>query len=334
MGDAFSHYFTGTLEMLRYFSQGGHAFTFYWTLNSLALFGLLAIACVRVGGGLFACHRRPLETGDRLILVGVLFALVALRAGLNRSDQWHLAPPFLVLLFAFLLLPPTRVFAAHLRGSQRIALALIGVVSATQLVGIAPTGSFYAAGYVRGLVDVLVLSKPPASESAQTRVPTVQIERTRPDPNILGLGEYLAEETRSHKPVFFYNELWLLPIGVGVCAGNYTGDNFMHAEGRQLTRNYLKQNPDALVVIGREAFERLYGLADPSGFPEFERYNPKSLAKTIGSWTSSVHLRGLKVENKVLDRLWKREVGDYIRSRYELDAEFGPLVVLTRSNLG
>ena len=161
MGDAFPAYLTGTEQMLRYFSEGGHALRFYWTIHSLALFGLLTIACVRVGGGLFAKRGRPLNPGDRLILAGVLFALVALRAGLNRSDLWHLIPAFLVLLFALLLSPPTRVFAASLRGSHRLALTLIGIVSVTQLVGIAPTGSFYAAGYLRGLVDVLVLSKPP-----------------------------------------------------------------------------------------------------------------------------------------------------------------------------
>ena len=130
--------------------------------------------------------------------------------------------------------------------------------------------------------------------------------------------------------MLFYNELWLLPIGVGVCAEDYTCDNFMHAEGRQRTQNYLRQNPDALIVIGREAFDRLYGLADPSEFPEFEVYNPQTLTKTIGSWTSSVHYPGLAVENRVLDRMWKREAGDYIRARYEVDAQFGPWLLLSR----
>ena len=221
MGDAFSAYLERSLQLFRYFSQGGSAFRFYWTLNSLALFGLLAIACVWVGSGLFAQRRRLLNPGDRLTLAGLLFALVALKGGLNRSDLWHLNAAFLALTRVFLLSSPTRGFAFPW-GSQKIALSLIGIVSVTYLVGIAPTGSFYAAGYVRGLVDVLVLSKPTARESAESRVPTVQLERTDPDPNILGLGEYLAEDTRSDRPVFFYNELWLLPIGVGACREDST----------------------------------------------------------------------------------------------------------------
>ena len=72
---------------------GGHAgFRFFWTANSLALFGLLAIACVAVGRGLVRSARRVLDSGDRLLVAALVFALVALKSGLTRADLLALEP--------------------------------------------------------------------------------------------------------------------------------------------------------------------------------------------------------------------------------------------------
>ena len=307
--------------------SGGHAgFRFFWTANSLALFGLLAIACVAVGRGLFGARVRVLDSGDRLLVAALVFALVALKSGLTRADLWHLNPPFLPLLFAFLLPLPASALALTAT-ERRLAGSLIVVGALTFLVGIAPTGSLYVVSYIRGLRDT-VAGSPKGMSGVVTRTYSIELERTHPRAQVVALGQYLAEAERRDRPVLFYGRAWDLPPRIGVCPAHYKLDDLMYTEFSRPEVDYLRLHADALVVARADDYRRLYELADPDGPPPVQPMTP---TKQLGRWLSTVHYDSAETEARLQDETRTRLTGDYVRANYVLDREFGDLVVLTRS---
>jgi hypothetical protein len=321
LGSTASSYVELSTNVAAMMSSGHAAFRFYWTANSLALFGLLTLACVAVGKGLLPRPDDSLRSGDRLLIGAIVFAIVMLKSGLTRSDLWHLSGGFMALLLAFLL-PLPRSSMTMGMAQQRVASALVVVASITYLVGIAPTGSLYAASYVRGLLDLFRAQ--PAVE-ANTRAPSLELERSNPRPEFVSMGSYLAQPERAGRPVLFYGRAWPVPLRVGVCAGDYKLDDLMYTEFRQPESSYLQEHPDALVVMRIDDYERLYGLRDPSGAAPRMQITP---TKQLGRWLSTVHYDAAAVEGRLQDEARDRLTGIYVRTRYRLAARFGEHVVL------
>jgi hypothetical protein len=316
-------YLAHASDIVSMMSAGHAGFRFYWTANALALFGLLTIACMTLGRGWRPRSGRRLESGDRLLLGGVCFALVALRSGFTRSDVWHLNPGFLPLLLAFLLPLPAAVMALS-PAARRLAFGLAIVASATVLVGIAPTGSLYATSYVRGFMDTVVAEPRPIREGA-TRSRAIERERSHPRTEFVALGRYLAEPQRVNQPVLFYGRAWNIPVRVGVCPADYKLDDLLYSEFRQPEAVYLRAHPDALVVMRGDDYRRLYGLIDPDTPHSSTVLTP---VKQLGRWLSTVHYDAAETEARLQDETRARLTGAYIRSRYAATAGFGDYVVL------
>jgi hypothetical protein len=303
-------------------SSGHAAFRFYWTANSLALFGLLTLACVAMGKGLLPQQDESLRIGDRLLIGATVFAIAMLKSGLARSDLWHLSGGFVALLLVFLLPLPTSAMAIGML-QRRVASALVVVASVTYLVGIAPTGSLYAVSYVRGFLDLFRAGQP--AVEAVTRVPSLELERSNPRPEFVSMGSYLAQPERAGRPVLFYGRAWPVPLRVGVCAGDYKLDDLMYTEFRRPESSYLQEHPDALVVMRIDDYERLYRLRDHAvPVPRM----PTTPTKQLGRWLSTVHYEAAPIEGRLQDEARDRLTGNYVRGRYRLAARFGDLVVL------
>ena len=330
MGDQFSSYTEETLYLIEQFGSGEAGFRFYWTLNSLAIFGVLCMACVIVGKGIGKTRHQEINSSDLFLLCGLIYALVGLKSGLNRSDLWHLNPPFLALIFAFLL-PSTKSLFTYSGRAQHIATALIMIMAVTYFLGLMPTGSFYARGWLNGLRDTITAKGSMKINTLKTRAPTILTEQSNPEPNVMQLGEYLAEAARFERPVLFYGDLWALGPHVGVYKTDFINDDFLYSDerGRQV-QAFLQERHEAIVLMRRLVYERLFGLADPMHYPEFLlRYTP-SITKQLASWLSTVHYEGVESEFLGKEQRWIRTVGNYIRQHYTLVTKFGDIIVLMR----
>ncbi|MGH0028748.1 MAG: hypothetical protein ACQGVC_03085 [Myxococcota bacterium] len=321
MGGDAPAYFRHLLEIVEMMSGGHAGFRFYWTANSLALFGLLSIACVTVGSGLLRRSDRPLASGDRLLLAGLLYALVVLKSGMNRCDHWHLNAPFLVLFLTFLLPLPANLWALS-GGARRLGFALVCVASATYLLGIAPTGSLYAERWVRGAVDVLTGRERPAP--VPTRTTAFEFERSEPREDFVAIGRFLAEPERAGLPVYFYGRAWQVAPMVGVCREDYALDDLMYTERARPPRVWLEENPDALIVLRRDAWDRLYGDAADAGVDWLDLTPAKQLAR----WLSTVHYESSATEAELQNRARDGDTGAWIRPRYRVAREFQWFLVL------
>ena len=330
MGNDFSAYIQETRYLIEQFGAGEAGFRFYWTLNSLAIFGVLCLACIIVGQGIGNIRYKSISSGDLFLLCGLIYALVGLKSGLNRCDLWHLNPPILALMFAFLLPSATSLFAYSAR-VQHMAVALLVIVAATYLLGLMPTGSFYARGWFNGLRDTIAPEHSIQVSMMKTRAPTILTEKSRPNPDALRLGGYLAETAQFKRPVLFYGDLWALGPHVGVYKTDFINDDFLYSEERgHKVKAFLQARHEAIVLMRRPAYERLFGLADPRRYPEFLlRYTP-SITKRLASWLSTVHYEGVEREFLGKEQRWTRTVGNYVRQHYTLATEFGDIIVLMR----
>ena len=72
--------------------------------------------------------------GDLVLIGGFAYALVALKSGLNRADQWHLVPSVLVLATLIVLPTPTRIVPIQ-PALRRAGIALVAVVALTYSLG-------------------------------------------------------------------------------------------------------------------------------------------------------------------------------------------------------
>lgn len=331
MGDAALTYYRELLRLTGEFGAGASAFRFYWTLNSMALFGLLLLATIAIGSGMWRVRDHTASAGDRLLLGGWIFALVTLRSGLTRADVWHLTPVFLLVIAALVLPLPKSLFPVG-RRARRLAILLLAIAALTRLVGLAPTGAFVAAGWANGAQDVLT-GLPPAGarQELSTRATSVLEERSHASPGLVAMAEHLAAPDRRDRPVFFYLDRWWLGIHLGIPKTDYSSDDFMYSEGVSSSREFLARRPDALVVMDRQVYRKLYDLPGAT-MPSLGLVEQPSRVKEVASWLSSVHFRGVEVESELKFRLWKERVGDYIRDHYGRSTSFNGNVVLSRAD--
>ncbi|MGQ0734412.1 MAG: hypothetical protein ACT4QD_12235 [Acidobacteriota bacterium] len=324
MGRAMPAYLDHAGEIVRMMSAGHAAFRFYWTANSLALFGLLAMACAIVGKRLVPRGEPALDASARLMLAALLFALVTLRSGLTRADLWHLNPGFLPLLLAFLL--PLSANALQGRVARGLAFSLVVLASATFLVGIAPMGSLYVTSYIRGLADTIA-ARP--TGSAQTRVlgKGLEGERSHPDEELVALGIQLQSAEYRSRPALFYGRAWTLSSRIGICPAHYKLDDLMYTELTRPEAAYLEDYPDTVVVMRRDEFSWLYGPRDETNVHASLTLTP---VKQLGRWLSTVHYDAADTEARLQNETRARLTGAYIRAAYEPAKVFGDYVLLSR----
>lgn len=332
LGAAFPDYIESTFYTLRRFSAAEAAFPFYWTVNSLATFGLLVLALVIVGRALGKKGDVQIGAGDLLLFGGLTYSLVALKSGLNRADMWHLASPMLILIFAFVLPLPKQLFA-YARPASQLAVALILVMGFTYLAALSPSGSYYARGLLLGFRDTAMSPGQAPTVMAQTRGLTIEPERSFPDPDVMGLGGYLADTERRERPVVLYAGVWGLDKRIGVYKQTYLTDDFLLSDqSGYAVRDFLQARPDAFIVMERQIYQSTFSTPDANIRPEPLRVYAETATKKVLSWLSTVHFNAVEIEHQEKLQRWDRTVGYYVRSHYHQVAEFGDLVVLEQKS--
>ena len=265
-----------------------------------------------------------------MLIAGIAYAFIILKTGLNRCDFWHLDAVIIPLLFAFLLPLPRNVFRIP-AGGQRLAQGLITVAAITYLIGSLPSGSLYFQGYINGMKNSLAPESVRTTEPFKTAAPSLLWESGRePDPDILAMTRFLAEDSNFGKPVLFYLETWGLDKHIGVYRTEYQVDDLVFSdEAGFRIRDYLEENPDAFVLIRRPSYERLFGLRDPADFSDYQ-WMQGSTTKRVAAVTSSVHYSGVIAERKALEARMHRTVGPYIKEHFDPAGEFGDFLLLQR----
>jgi hypothetical protein len=310
LGSDWPYYIETLQRVVGTMSQGHVSFEFYWTLNSLALFTLLSLACILFGIALPRLSR-GVAMGDLFFIGALGFAVVTLKSGLTRADHWHLDAAFIALIFAFLLQLETRVIRISVT-TRRFAVLLICVASATYLLGIYGTGKRYAGAYLRGAQEVLG-GVPTADVSPDTfRQISVEPERTNPEPNLTSIGQYLAKPATAARPVTYYGTAWMLAPRIGVCSQYFALDALMYSEIQSPLRDFLEKHPDAFVVMSRADYERVF---DGKSEPE----SALSTLPKLASWLTSPHYTQSALEGALLDKARDEVSGAYLREHYEID---------------
>jgi hypothetical protein len=330
LGDSFGDYLNEVRYLTSQFSAGEAGFEFFWTVNSLAIFLLIALVIVITGRRLFA--RRPASpaAADYLLIGACGFLLVTLKSGLNRSDLWHLNAPLIPLMLAALATSSRRIFTAT-KFEHRAIVAASAVIAFTYAFGLLPSVSFLARGWWRGLTDDR-LAQTWDIPAPHTAAPVLSIERRPPEAVSRRLAAFFSDPQRFGRPVVFYADTWPLPKFIGVFKADFINDDFLYGDERgERVRSFLATNPDALVVMSEEVYDRLFGLADTTAFPEHLRRFRPTPAKRIARWLSTVHYDALDAELAVKDARWRRTVGVYMRDRFRVTGRIESFVILEQS---
>jgi hypothetical protein len=322
LGRDFHLYLREFVNLSARYEKGEMGFPFYWTVNSLAIFGLMVLACCVAGVGLGSRAIRKISSGDLLFFGAFVYALVSLKSGLNRCDLWHLTTPVFVLALALVLPWPRSFFPFE--GIQVIASVLLVIVAYTYVAGLGPSASQVFAGWVSGMREI-VGSHQPESMDVASAAPMI---RRRVAPRLAVLSRYMsAGETR--RPVAFYWRTWSydkiigIPNAIHPSFSSLTSDE----EGEGVT-DFLVRRPDTLMVMDREAYRRVYRLSDPSRPPEASGFYKVTPVKALLSRLSTVHFAVIEGEIMAQEQRWDRTVGSYLRGHYVVVAEFEKLVVL------
>lgn len=330
LGDALPDYFATLAYLTAQFNAGEAAFPYYWTLLGLSVFGILAMGLWSAARVLRADWRQVPGMGELLVLGGVGYALLALKSGLNRADQWHLAPAAYVLAFAFLLQLSTRL--TDLRKERLIGTVLVTILAATYSFGQYGIARYVfreelGAGYRAYLHGVV----PPAPR-VEPVLPATIYQNAQPSPELVEISELLATPPYRGRPVFIYGELWNLGLRLGVRKMGYLADDFVYGDARAADAwRRLDATPDALVLVRADTFA---WLKTPPGTPPAPvGFSLAGYGKirALREMLTSVHIRAAPVERALKMERWKTRVGLNILATHHPVYQSDRFVILERN---
>jgi hypothetical protein len=187
--------------------------------------------------------------------------------------------------------------------------------------------SLLARSYVRGVIDV-VSSRPSGSPEARALASGFERERADPDGDLVALGLFLKTGAYRDRPVLFYGRAWALSARIGVCPAHYKLDDLMYSEFTRREADYLERNPEAVIVIRRDEFARLYGKIAESAPHSSLVLSPM---KQVGRWLSTVHYEAAETEARLQNEARTALTGRFVRAAYTPVADFNEYVVLARN---
>jgi hypothetical protein len=329
LGSGSIDYFKTLAYLTARFDAGEAAFRFYWTASSLGVFGLLFLAIWHVSVSFARPWEKQVQAGDLVFVGGIVYALVMLKSGLSRADQWHLVPSILVLVFCFVL-PIRSDNAPVARTTRRIGLALSLVVSLSYSLGHYPQAKYvFRKALLQGYADFANSSLSLQSPMVETARPALAYERSHPDSDLVSLSEFLAEPQQRNRRIFIYGGPWGLPPLVGATKAGPLGDDYIYGDDRgEIIRTQLDNRPETLVIIHRDNYKWL--LEGPDAAVPPQRKLGKWRWRRLAANISSVHVPGVVVEEGLkLDR-WRRLAGLYVVENYQPVFTDGRFYVLTR----
>ena len=320
------HGFADYIESLRHVSavsaaMGLGQFAFGWSLNSLALFLVLASALVLFTGSLAGLGRRPVSRGDLHLIGATVFAAIALRIVLQRADFIHLAAAFVPLMLVLMLNQPRSLLAVR-PAVRQVALAAIAVAAVTQAAGHLHHGRWVMFSQARGLLHEI--QGRPVVGGMVSRAPSIYRERSVTHPDIVALAAGLAEPNMSGRPVLFYGSTWSASALTGACPQGYSFYDILYSDERRPLAGTLADHKDLVVVMRQGDHARLFEGAPPEPAP------PLSGLLRVLTWTSSAHFPQTSLENEIEYSLWAEALGEVLATEFALFATIGKFVLLER----
>lgn len=324
-------YFHELAALTRQFNAGEAAFKFYWTLNSLSVFAIVALAAVAVGMIVSRKWTDGPSQSDLMMIGGLAYAAFILKSGLSRTDQWHLVPAIAPLLFTFLLFPRGHLFQLP-RQARISGIVLTVLVAATFTYGNLPVTKFIVKDSVlRGYGTLLRGDTAAVDAERQPAYPaTVYRSRRESAPPLIELSQFLATDEMRGRRVFPYNGAWHYAMRIGVLKAGHLTDNFIYGDARgHAEQEMLESNADVLVLMFRSDYDWLLLGPDAAAraIPEgglngtgWERYSRVLL--------SSPHFSPANAEYDFSERRWRRLVGNYVIENYDpvfLSAQYAVL---------
>lgn len=295
-------------------------FAFDWTLNSLALFLLLALAVITGGLGLARLGKVSACEGDLHLTGAVAFTLITLRIALQRVDFLHLAIPFVPLMLILLLNRPRALFPAPQRFGTLAVLAMV-LAASTQALGHLPTARWVAMSNLRGAAHVI--AGRPVAGAFPSRGPGTEAERYAVRPQIIALADRLSAPDLADRPVLFYGNLWKDAAASGTPPVGYSFYDILYSDARVPLADTLRDRPATLVVIGADTWAQLQS----GHMPKIERGHLNGL-QHIAARTSSVHFEQTLLEDDVEYTLWKDALGQHLLDNYQPRETIEDLVIL------
>jgi hypothetical protein len=166
-----------------------------------------------------------------------------------------------------------------------------------------------------------------------TRQPSIEFERSHPDPDVVATAAYVATGGRQGRPVFFYGRTWSYDKRIGIVKATYPNDDFLLEESwGDNYRHRLEERPDALIIIETNEFQRLFGLTDRRENTGPRDYYEATFMKNLSGWLSTVHYQATPLELKVKERRWEETIGAFVQKHYTALHQFGFFTVLERKN--
>lgn len=325
-------YFATLSYLTGQFDRGEAAFRFFWTVNSAAAFGILALGIWAVGRILARSWDQMPGAGELMMVGGLAYAALLLKSGLSRTDQWHLDPVVLALAFA-LLLPLGERVPSLPRPARVIGIALIAVLAVTYTFGQFRIIRYaFREGLVSGYAGLLQ-SEPRSVERAEVVLPAAVYMVGDPDPETLALTEFFATPEMQARKVFPYKDMWGAPYRIGVHKAGYLTDDYIYGDQRgHDLRAMLEEDASILVLMSRDNYDWL--LQGPDAPPEEPPLNLAGYGKyrELRTLLSSPHIPGSFVEEQQKQERWRRLVGLYVMETYTPVYESEAFVVLERGS--
>ncbi|MBI1250518.1 MAG: hypothetical protein GC189_03500 [Alphaproteobacteria bacterium] len=334
LGDNIGAYFESLALLTQRFNAGEAAFPFYWTLSGLAQFALIFLAAWRVGVSLKAPWRGQAFASELMMIGAIAYALVALKSGLSRADQWHIVPTILPIVFAFLLPLPAGAVAIGRR--TRIAAAgLIVILAATYSIGQFAIAQyiFRDDGLLPGYKSIARNDPAPAPLAPEPAYPALLAGNYHDLPEIRALSAFISEPPYRGRRVLTYRRGWSRPAFVGALKAGPLADDYIYSDARgEEIVAYLDAHPDTLIFMPPADYAWL--RADPDTPPEGpgrSAFYGSPLAQA-GAILSSVHAPAIPLEEEQKQLRWRRLVGGYVVQHYRPVFESGPVMVLARDD--
>ncbi len=332
LGPATPSYFESLRYLTGQFNNGEAAFRFYWTANSLAVFGLLTLAICFTGRVIRARWKETAGAKELLIIGGLAYAAVMLKSGLSRADQWHLDPGIMALALAFLLPLPSRILRPMPRFQSFLGIGCIAVIALTYSFGQLHMAKYvFKKGLIGGYVQLSQEKANFAPMKPSPQAPFLERKVRQPKSELGRLARFMAMTSVRERPVVAYGRTWGVPMCIGVKKTGYLTDNYIYGDERgQRLQMLLKENPNILVLIDRATFDWLQGKRDLESIQPDHNLAGFGIQKELREILSSVHIRSLATENRLLDLRWRKLIGNYVIKNYEAVYQSKSYVVLQR----
>lgn len=298
-------------------------FAFGWTLETLALFGLLALFATAAGAALRHRGREGASAGDLELVGAGAFLVVALRIALQRADSIHLIVPFVPLLLVLVAGRPARLLGLP-HPARRVALVLACVAAASHAIGQLPLGLDVARGSLRGTVHALQ-GRPTAAETLPAGFRGTERERSRAAPDVAALAARLAAPDLAGRPVLFYGSAWPLAVRTGTCPAGHSFYDLIYSDRQAPLAATVAAHPDLVVVLTPADRAALSG--PPPGPPP----PPPTGLRALAAWTSSVHFVQSKLEGPIEQEMWASAVGRILAAEFRDLDRAGNLMLMDRA---